>query len=101
MQKRRMLKDNDRYKSTFINDDLTPMRSKLLSACKDVEGVAYARSTHDGRILCTFKNPPGHTGPPKTQLVETPDDLFHLGVSHVNYSDFGLDPYGVKPNHSQ
>ncbi|KAK7473461.1 hypothetical protein BaRGS_00035290 [Batillaria attramentaria] len=95
MQNRKALKDRAPYQKVYINDDLTLMRSKLLYKCKNTSTVQSVRTTHDGKILCTMKSPPGHTGPAKTVAVETPDDLFHLGVDNISYAEFGVDAYGV------
>nr|KAG5697501.1 hypothetical protein BaRGS_019455 [Batillaria attramentaria] len=95
MQNRKALKDRAPYQKVYINDDLTLMRSKLLYKCKNTSTVQSVRTTHDGKILCTMKSAPGHTGPAKTVAVETPDDLFHLGVDNISYAEFGVDAYGV------
>ena len=88
MMKRRALKDKEQYKGVYINDDLTPMRAKLLRKCKNIDLVESCRTTHDGRIRCQLKQAPGHQGPAKVVMIETPDDLFHLGFNNIDYDDF-------------
>ena len=68
---------------TFIVEDLTPLRSKLLKIVKDQPEVetAFAR---EGRILAYVK------GKPRPVVVETPDDLSKVGFTDVNLKDLGL-----------
>lgn len=92
MKKRKDLKDKQGYRDVFINDDLTPMRSKLLFDCKKLSNVQRVTTTHDGRIQCQLKSPAG-SEPGKVVYVENPDDLFELGVDSVDYSRYGLQHY--------
>ncbi|KAK7466731.1 hypothetical protein BaRGS_00037173 [Batillaria attramentaria] len=78
MKKRRELKDKPGYKNVFLNDDLTPMLSKLLYECKQMSTVDRVNTTRDGRIQCHMKKASGSTEPAKVDIVETPDDLFDL-----------------------
>ena len=94
MQKRKQLKDKEPYKKVWVWDDLTPLRSKLLAYCRELEQVEWVSTTHDGRLRCQMKEPSGRSrrdGEVGTVIfVETPDDLFKLGVDTVDFSRFGL-----------
>ena len=91
MKNKKNLKDitDAALKNVYVNDDLTPLRSKLLHKAKTTPGVERVNSTHDGRLVCTMRKGPGETTA-KTVVIETPDDLFKLGVNDVDYSAFGL-----------
>ena len=90
MRKKKSLKSDTN--KLFINDDLTPLRAKLLKYVKEQDVVDKAW-TIDGRILCTRKCPPGlppSTDRPRPTVIETPDDLFHLGLSEIDWNRLGL-----------
>jgi hypothetical protein len=83
---RKKLKENPIHKGkTFINEDLTPLRSKLLGYIKSIDGIRSV-STKNGRIFC-------NTSDNKLVIVDTPDDLFELGVNTVDYHRLGLGKY--------
>ncbi|XP_076435986.1 uncharacterized protein LOC143275623 [Babylonia areolata] len=90
MEKRRALKETQEFKKVFINDDLTPLRSRLLHVAKRNEVVDRVSTTHDGRIRCVLKKTPGQTTNAKVVLIDNPDDLFHLGVDSVDFEALGL-----------
>ncbi|VDI07398.1 Hypothetical predicted protein, partial [Mytilus galloprovincialis] len=79
---KKLLKDNPVYKSIFINEDLTSMRFKLFQFVKKIETVKSV-FTRDGKIHCLTKNN-------SKFVIESPDDLFKIGVDHVDYSLFGM-----------
>lgn len=70
---------------TFITEDLTPLRSKLLRKCKSATGVK-AVFTINGTINCIMNND-------KKISVETPDDLWKLGFEDIDYNELGLQHY--------
>lgn len=76
------LKGSAKYGKVFIQEDLTTMRFKLLRFTKDLECVKTV-ATREGKIVCFLKNG-------GKIVVESPDDLFKLGVNNVNYKDFGV-----------
>jgi hypothetical protein len=88
MRAKKSLKGKQAYKNVYINDDITPLRSRLLGYVKKLE-VVHRAWTVDGRIYCALKG-----GDPKLQkpvIIETPDDLFRLpGVKGVDYAALGL-----------
>ena len=90
MGKKKELKGKQGFERVFINDDLTPLRARLLGHIQRLDIVEKAW-TVDGRIHCQKKLPPGHpaAGSQKPIVVETPDDLFKLGVD-VDYAALGL-----------
>jgi hypothetical protein len=85
------LKGKDGYQRVFINDDLTPLRGRLLGYVKSLPNVERAW-TKDGKILCAKKVPVGlpDNERPRPIVVDDPDDLFKLGVEAVDYSRLGL-----------
>lgn len=88
MGKKKNLKSKPEYKKVFINDDLTPLRFRLLMYVKSVECVEKAW-TVGGRIHCQLKTITSD-GRAKIVTVESPDDLFKLGVNSVDYGRLGL-----------
>jgi hypothetical protein len=89
MRAKKNLKGKENYKNVFINDDITPLRARLLGYVKRMEVVERAW-TVDGRIHCTVK---GRGGGPDNRpvVIETPDDLFRLpGVTGVDYAALKL-----------
>lgn len=91
LKKKKCLKEKSEYKDVFINDDLTPLRARLLGYVKSLDGIKSAW-TIDGRIFCQPEYPTGLEPErrPKPIVVESPDDLHRLGVTQVDYSRLGL-----------
>lgn len=92
MEKKKALKGKAGCEKVFINDDLTPLRARLLGYVKRLECVERAW-TVEGRVMCVKRLPPGHAaaGSQKPIALETPDDLFsRLGVDSVDFSALGL-----------
>ncbi|KAL8622490.1 hypothetical protein ACOMHN_034153 [Nucella lapillus] len=92
MEKKKNLKGKTGYERVFVNDDLTPLRARLLGFMKRLDQVERAW-TVDGRIFCGRKSPPGLSPElrPKPVIIETPDDLFDkLGVDFIDYGALGL-----------
>ncbi|KAL8572611.1 hypothetical protein ACOMHN_016461 [Nucella lapillus] len=78
MEKKKTFKEKPGFKGIFLNDDLTPLRARLLGFVKWLEKVEMVW-TVDGKIYIKKKFPPGlhladHQQSPI--VVETPDDLF-------------------------
>ena len=69
-------------KKVYINEDLTVLRLKLLQYVKNIDNVKSA-VTRKGKIHCVMKNG-------KKMTVDNPDDLFHLGVTDIDYGEFGF-----------
>ena len=91
MKGKKKLKANedDRFKHVYVNEDLTVLRAKLFSFARNHPNVKGA-STSEGRILCWHKSGSGDNRP---TLIESPDDLFKLGLDQVDYKEFGLGDY--------
>ena len=85
MRKKKTLRTIDRYRNTFVNDDLTPLRSKMLRALKHDEEVKRVR-TIDGSFHCIVME--GNVEVKKR--LDSPDDLFKLGWSEQNMENSGL-----------
>ncbi|KAK7457979.1 hypothetical protein BaRGS_00039151, partial [Batillaria attramentaria] len=92
MRKKKALREKDRYKNVYLNDDLTQLRARLLKMVKEASHIDKAWVV-EGKILCTLKHPPGL--PPenrheKTIVVESPDDLFDAGFKDIDFQKLGL-----------
>lgn len=79
---RKRLKQSENFKNVFITDDLTPLRFKLFQMVRKNEDVKNAH-TRDGKIICVLKNG-------TKAVIESPDDLFKIGVDDVDYRALGL-----------
>lgn len=88
MAKKKSLQSKDNFKRVFINDDVTPLRARLLGYVKRLEKVEKAW-TFEGKIYCSLKSQSGGERQ-RPVAVETPDDLFKLGVTGVDYAALGL-----------
>ncbi|KAL8559563.1 hypothetical protein ACOMHN_018726 [Nucella lapillus] len=76
------------------------MRRVLVGACVCVCGVERVSTTHDGKIACYMKPTPGSSssnssGSSETKYIESPDDLFKIGISDVDYTSLGLQHFIV------
>jgi len=91
MKKKKSLKDVAAYKNVYINDDLTPLRARLLGTVKRLDTIK-STWTVDGKILAQPKFPEGlpEDKRPKPISIETPDDLFKLGLNEINFEELGL-----------
>jgi hypothetical protein len=79
---KKKLQDCPELKKVYINEDLTVLRLKLLQYVKNIDNVKSA-VTRKGKIHCVMKNG-------KKMTVDNPDDLFHLGVTDIDYGELGL-----------
>jgi len=93
MTAKKNLKDKPIYKKVYINDDLTAMRAKLLGMAKECDNVE-ACFTKDGKIMCFLKNDKRAIKRPV--VIETPDDLFKVGLDEVDYVRLGLRDFMIK-----
>ena len=92
MKAKKELNNINDMKGIFVNDDLTPLRARLLGYIKELDQVARAW-TVDGRIYAAKKCPvglPDDQRPPPVR-VENPDDLFKLGEDNINFERLGLN----------
>ena len=86
MKSRKALKDMPETKGTvYINEDLTPLRSKLMRYAKDLHNVQRVNSSN-GRIHCNLVDGT-HV------ILDNPDDLFKLGVTSIDLEKLGLHHY--------
>ena len=93
MQKKKVLKDKPEYVGVYVFDDLTTLRAKLLYYLKKKMPVVENAWTIDGRIHCTKKRLPGLSERESLRrifTINTPDDLFKLGVDAVDFEELGL-----------
>ena len=73
MKARKQLKDIESRKgTTYLNDDLTPLRAKLFSFVKALPQTERC-NTSNGRIHCNTKDG-------RHLIIENADDLFNLGL---------------------
>ena len=87
MRKKKTLRTIDRYRNTFVNDDLTPLRSKMLRALKHDEEVKRVW-TIDGSFHCIVME--GNVEVKKR--LDSPDDLFKLGWSGRRWRTLASSP---------
>jgi hypothetical protein len=78
---------------TFLCEDLTPLRAKLLEQCKKAPGIK-GTSVRNGNIACFVTNPNGSQKDDRV-FVQTPEDLHKLGVE-VDYRALGLQDYVIQ-----
>ena len=83
MKKKAELKRKQR--KVFVNEDLTPLRSAILSIAKEQPSVKNT-TTRDGRIVAWLKD-----APDRPLFLETPDDLVKIGVSTPDWKRLKLD----------
>ena len=93
MQKKKVLKDKREYAGVYVFDDLTTLRAKMLYYLKKKVPVVQNAWTIDGRIHCTKKRPSGlseRESPRRIFAIDTPGDLFKLGVDSVDFEELGF-----------
>ena len=73
MEKKKSLKGKDGYQKVYINDDLTPLRAKLLDNVDKAWTVGGGANQR-----------------PVLVVIDTPDDLFKLGLEQVDFWSLGL-----------
>ena len=70
----------------YVVEDLTPLRAKLLRIAKESANVinAFAR---EGRIVAYVR------GKDRPVTVESPDDLWKVGLSSIDHKALGLTKF--------
>ena len=74
----------------MINEDLTSLRYKTFRYCKDLSCVKTV-FTREGKIHCLLHEQEHDRH--KHIIVDTPDDLFKLGVDNPDWRRLGLEEY--------
>ena len=88
-----IMKNRPKIKGTdiYINEDLTPLRSKLLTYVKTKLENVNQKSVHSigGKIVCKFSNDPEN----KWHHFESPKDLLKsdFGPGNLDYDALGLN----------
>lgn len=82
LRKRVELKNKQR--KVYVNEDLTPMRVTMLKIVKDQPNVKSA-TTRDGKILTWL------TGKDRPVEINTPDDLFKVGILSPDWKRLKLE----------
>ena len=82
LKNKKKLKENESFKGVYMYEDLTPLRARLLRVAKDLPNVKSA-FTREGVIHCYLQNG-------SHMIVESPDDLFRLGLDDINLEELGL-----------
>ena len=81
MQSKKNFRGNERTKNIFVNDDLTPLRAKMLNFIKQSKRFR-AVYTRDGRIFIRDGE--------RVKIVNNPDDLFLLGFNGDDIEAAGI-----------
>ena len=76
MRNKRKLRENDKRRGVYVNEDLTPLRAKLSKVLRSDTAIKKVWSI-DGRIFCVINE-------------ETPDDLFKLGWTEERVAELNL-----------
>ena len=88
---KRHLKSHPTYKDSFITENLTPFRSKLLwYVKKKCDGKFVKAHTRDGNIRVQLKEAQGDDD--DWYVIKSPEDLFKLNVD-FDYKLFNKDYY--------
>ena len=82
---KKTLRSIDRYRHTYVNDDLIPLRRRMLLTLKNDDEVKRVWMI-DGIFHCIVVE---NNAEVKKRL-ETPDDLFKQGWSQEKMLDSGL-----------
>ena len=91
MRNKKKLKGKTGLDKTFINDDLTVLRARLVGYIKSIPSIEKTW-TVDGKIFCVKKSTVGlpHDARPRPIVIESPDDLFKLDVDNIDFEKLGL-----------
>ena len=87
IKNKKKLKSMESYKSTYVNEDLTPLRSAMLRALRNDNAIKSCWSS-EGRILCKLVV----EGEEVTKSLESPDDLWKVGWDEERILKSGLFP---------
>ena len=85
MRSKKKLKSCDAYTKVFVDEDLTPLRSKMLRELKKDSSVMSAW-TIDGRIFCKQIV----SGKEEIRVIDSPDDLWKVGWGEKKVVDLGF-----------
>ena len=85
MYRKKNLREVEAYRNVYVQEDLTKARSKLVFKLKRASDVKRVW-TVNGWIVCLI-DINGHEA---KKVVETPNDLFHLGWSEESVMSLGL-----------
>ena len=89
MYSKKALRSHRSYGGSFITEDLTPFRSKLLWYLKNkIDGKLVNLHTRDGNIRAQKKEAQGEDD--KWYVIRNPDDLFKIGIT-FNVSELNED----------
>ena len=80
--RRKELKNSEHFKDVFISEDLTKLRFKLFQLVRKLDIVKNA-FTRDGKIHGVLKSGAKF-------MIESPDDLFKIGVDEIDNKALGL-----------
>ena len=69
----------NKHREQYINEDLTQIRAAMLKMVKESPEVKNA-TTIDGKLLVWTKE-----DPTKSLVIESPDDLFKVGISNPDW----------------
>ena len=85
MMNKKSLRTIDRYRHIYVNDDLTPLQTRMLRTLQNDNEVKRVW-TIDGNFHCIVVE---NNAEVKKRL-ETPEDLYKLGWSQQKMLDSGL-----------
>ena len=85
MRNKRKLRENDKRRGVYVNEDLTPLRAKLSKVLRSDPAIKKVWSI-DGRIFCVINE----DGRETKKTIETPDDLFKLGWTEERVAELNL-----------
>ena len=89
MRNKKKLKNNAKYEGkVYINDDLTKLRAKLVGYVKGLPNVKRV-NVSNGKIHCNTKEEDHF-------IIDSPDDLFVLGIKSPDYARLGLEDFIFK-----
>ena len=74
MRNKKKLREHESRKNVYVNEDLTPFRSKLVRELRKDETIKSVW-TIDGKIFCTQDE----RGKEYKRVITSPDDLFKVG----------------------
>ena len=85
MRNKRKLRENDKRRGVYVNEDLTPLRAKMSRVLRNDPAIKKVW-TIDGRIFCVITE----DGREAKKTIETPDDLFKLGWTEERMAELDL-----------
>ena len=85
MRNKRKLRENDKGRGVYVNEDLTPLRAKMSRVLRNDPAIKKVW-TIEGRIFCVINE----DGRETKKTIETPDDLFKLGWTEERMAELDL-----------